>query len=118
MPGRRKISRSVRHVIRQPGTCGQKLVIVVLESASTHAMIAVSDLGRAKEFYTSMLGLRASDERPGGIRYESQAGSWFLVYQSGFAGTAKGTCMRFEVEDIDSAVRQLRDRGLVFEEYD
>jgi catechol 2,3-dioxygenase-like lactoylglutathione lyase family enzyme len=81
-------------------------------------MIAVSDLGRAKEFYTSMLGLRASDERPGGIRYESQAGSWFLVYQSGFAGTAKGTCMRFEVEDIDSAVRQLRDRGLVFEEYD
>ncbi len=92
--------------------------IVMLESASTHAMIAVKDLGRAKEFYDGMLGLTASDERPGGIRYETQAGSWFLVYRSEFAGTAKGTCMRFEVEDIESAARQLRDRGIVFEEYD
>ena len=92
--------------------------IVMLESASTHTMIAVKDLVRAKEFYSGMLGLTVSDERPGGIRYENQAGSWFLVYRSEFAGTAKSTCMRFEVEDIESAVRQLRDRGIVFEEYD
>jgi catechol 2,3-dioxygenase-like lactoylglutathione lyase family enzyme len=91
----------------------------VLESASTHAMIPVKDLGRAKEFYGGMLGLMASDERHGsGIRYETGAGSWFLVYRSEFAGTAKSTCMRFEVEDVESAVRQLRDRGIVFEEYD
>ena len=89
-----------------------------MESASTHTMIAVSDLLRAKDFYSGRLGLTASDERPGGIRYETQAGSWFLVYRSEFAGTAKGTCMRFEVADIDSAVSQLRDRGIVFEEYD
>ena len=81
-------------------------------------MIAVSDLLRAKDFYSGRLGLTASDERPGGIRYETQAGSWFLVYRSEFAGTAKGTCMRFEVADIDSTVSQLRDRGIVFEEYD
>jgi catechol 2,3-dioxygenase-like lactoylglutathione lyase family enzyme len=82
-------------------------------------MIAVKDLGRAKEFYSGMLGLTASDERHGaGIRYETQGGSWFLVYRSEFAGTAKSTCMRFEVEDVESAVRQLRDRGVVFEEYD
>ena len=90
----------------------------MLDSASTHTMIAAKDLVRAKEFYSGMLGLTASDERPGGIRYETRAGSWFLVYQSEFAGTAKSTCMRFEVEDIESAVRQLRDRGVVFEEYD
>ena len=91
----------------------------MLESASTHAMIAVKDLGRAEEFYSGMLGLTASDERHGsGIRYETQAGSWFLVYRSESAGTAKSTCMRFEVEDVESAVRQLRDRGIVFEEYD
>ena len=82
-------------------------------------MIAVKDLGRAKEFYGGMLGLAASDERHGsGIRYETRAGSWFLVYRSEFAGAAKSTCMRFEVEDVESAVRQLRDRGIVFEEYD
>lgn len=101
------------------GATQEQEVALVLESASTHVMIAVKDLGRAKEFYSGMLGLTASDERHGsGIRYETQAGSWFLVYRSEFAGTAKSTCMRFEVEDVESAVRQLRDRGIVFEEYD
>jgi len=91
----------------------------MLDSASTHAMIAVKDLSRAKEFYSGKLGLTAADELPAGaIRYEAQGGTWFLVYQSEFAGTAKSTCMRFEVEDIELAVKKLRDRGVVFEEYD
>jgi catechol 2,3-dioxygenase-like lactoylglutathione lyase family enzyme len=91
----------------------------MLESASTHAMIAVKDLGLAKEFYGGRLGLTASDERPGAaVRYETCGGTWFLVYQSASAGTAKSTCMRFEVEDIEVAVEQLRDHGIVFEEYD
>jgi len=101
------------------GATQEREVTLVFESASTHAMIAVKDLGRAKEFYSGMLGLTATDERHGsGIRYETQGGSWFLVYRSEFAGTAKSTCMRFEVEDVESAVRQLRARGIVFEEYD
>jgi hypothetical protein len=41
-----------------------------------------------------------------------------MVYQSRFAGTAKSTCMRFEVEDIEVTVGELRARGIVFEEYD
>jgi hypothetical protein len=53
----------------------------MLESASTHAMIAVSDLDIAKQFYGGTLGLMASDERPGaGVRYET-GGTWFLVYR-------------------------------------
>lgn len=90
----------------------------MLESASTHAMIAVSDLGAARDFYSGTLGLTASEDRPGVIRYETADGTWFLVYQSGFAGTAKSTCMRFEVEEIDVVVADLRARGVVFEEYD
>ncbi len=90
----------------------------MLESASTHTMIAVSDLDVAREFYGGKLWLTASNDRPGRIRYETAAGTWFLVYQSEFAGTAKSTCMRFEVEDVDVAVGELRRRGIVFEEYD
>jgi catechol 2,3-dioxygenase-like lactoylglutathione lyase family enzyme len=81
-------------------------------------MIAVRDLDAAKEFYGGMLGLTASDDRSGAIRYETGGGTWFLVYRSGFAGTAKSTCMRFEVDDIDVIVGELRARGVVFEEYD
>jgi catechol 2,3-dioxygenase-like lactoylglutathione lyase family enzyme len=54
----------------------------VLESASTHVMIAVKDLDRAKEFYSATLGLTATDEQSGAvIRYETRAGSWFLGLQ-------------------------------------
>jgi len=74
----------------------------MLQSASTHTMIAVSDLEVAREFYGAKLGLTASDDRPGtAIRYEVGAGTWFLVYRSRFAGTAKSTCMRFEVENLE-----------------
>jgi len=91
----------------------------MLDSASTHAMIAVKDLSRAKEFYGGTLGLTTADERHGaGVRYETQDGTWFLVYLSEFAGTAKSTSMRFEVEDIEVTVQELRDGGIVFEEYD
>jgi catechol 2,3-dioxygenase-like lactoylglutathione lyase family enzyme len=91
----------------------------MLDSASAHAMIAVKDLGRAKDFYGGTLGLTAVDEVPGaGVRYQTHGGTWFLVYVSEFAGTAKSTSMRFEVEDVVVAVNELRDRGVVFEEYD
>jgi catechol 2,3-dioxygenase-like lactoylglutathione lyase family enzyme len=82
-------------------------------------MVAVSDLDVAKEFYGGKLGLIPSDDRPGtAVRYGTADGTWFMVYQSRFAGTAKSTCMRFEVEDIEVTVGELRARGIVFEEYD
>jgi catechol 2,3-dioxygenase-like lactoylglutathione lyase family enzyme len=91
----------------------------MLESASTHTMIAVRDLGRASAFYGGTLGLTVADSPPGGaIRYGSWGDTWFLVYESSHAGTAKSTCMRFEVQDLELAVRDLRERGIVFEEYD
>lgn len=89
------------------------------QSASTHAMVAVKDLDRAKEFYSGTLGLVLYEERPGaGIRYETRGGTWFLVYRSRFAGTAQSTCVRFEVDNLDATVKDLRERGVVFEEYD
>ena len=91
----------------------------MLDSASTHTMIAVSDLDRAEEFYGGQLGLRVTDRRAGtALRCETGAGTWFLVYQSRYAGTAESTCMRFEVDDIESVVEDLRGRGVVFEDYD
>jgi catechol 2,3-dioxygenase-like lactoylglutathione lyase family enzyme len=90
----------------------------MLDSASTHAMIAVRDLDRAKTFYCRALGLTITDERPGGMRFDTQGGTWFLVYGSDLAGSARSTCMRFEVDDVAIAVKTLRERGVVFEEYD
>ena len=88
-----------------------------LDKATAHATIAVSDLDRAKKFYEETLGLKKIDERSDGVRYQT-GNTWFLVYPSSFAGTAKSTYMSFEVADVEKAVKELRDRGVTFEEYD
>ncbi len=90
----------------------------MFETATAHATVAVSDLDRARKFYEGTLGLKTKDERSDGITYEDGAGGWFLVYPSQFAGTAKSTYMSWEVGNIEKAVDELRERGVVFEEYD
>ena len=90
----------------------------MFESASSHGTIAVSDLSRARKFYEETLGLEPLDERSDGIRYRTGGVTWFLVYPSQFAGTAKSTYMTFQVDNVETAVKELRDRGIVFEEYD
>jgi catechol 2,3-dioxygenase-like lactoylglutathione lyase family enzyme len=52
----------------------------MFESASTHTMIAVRDLARAKEFYGGTLGLKPFDGRSGAaVRYESHGDTWFMA---------------------------------------
>lgn len=90
----------------------------MLRSATAHATIAVTDVERAKKFYGEVLGLRVKDDRSDGVTYETAAGTWFLVYPSQFAGTSKSTSMSFEVDDLDTEVKELREAGVTFEEYD
>jgi catechol 2,3-dioxygenase-like lactoylglutathione lyase family enzyme len=90
----------------------------MLESATAHGTIAVSDMDRAKRFYAETLGLAIRDEQPGGIRFEAGGGNWFLVYQSEFARASDATSMTFDVDDLDITVKSLREAGVTFVEYD
>ena len=90
----------------------------MFETATAHATIAVTDLDRARKFYEGTLGFKVKDDRSDGVTYSDASGGWFLVYPSQFAGTAKSTYMSFEVSDLEEAVKELRGRGVVFEEYD
>jgi catechol 2,3-dioxygenase-like lactoylglutathione lyase family enzyme len=90
----------------------------MLDSSMAVPTIAVSDLGRARKFYEETLGLKFMDETPGGIRFQAGKGTWLFVYPSQFAGTNQATCMSFEVDDLVATVKDLRDRGVTFEEYD
>ena len=84
-----------------------------------HATLPASDFVRAKAWYADKLGLHpiAEDDQPGGAWYES-GGVRFLLYQSTFAGTNRATAASFAVDDFAAAVAFLRERGVVFEEYD
>jgi len=89
----------------------------MLERGSVATRLPAQDLRRARAFYAEKLGLEPTEERPGGLRYVCASGE-FALFQS--AGSASGahTQMGWEVDDVDATVAQLRDRGVVFEEYD
>jgi catechol 2,3-dioxygenase-like lactoylglutathione lyase family enzyme len=90
----------------------------MLGKADATPMIAVKDIDRAKQFYQDKLGLKPIQET-GGEFFMLQSGDTTLnVYRSEFAGTNKATALTFDVDDIDSEVRELKDKGIQFEHYD
>jgi catechol 2,3-dioxygenase-like lactoylglutathione lyase family enzyme len=89
----------------------------MLKQATVATRLPVRDLARAEAFYAEKLGLLPTERRPGGIRYECAAGEFALFESSGEA-SGTHTQMGWEVADIDAVVRDLRSRGVVFEEYD
>ena len=90
----------------------------MLGKADATPMIAVKDLDRARKFYEETLGLTAKEAMPGEVLEVKSGDTRFEVYRSEFAGTNKATALNFEVDDIESEVRELRDKGIFFEKYD
>jgi catechol 2,3-dioxygenase-like lactoylglutathione lyase family enzyme len=90
----------------------------MLRKADATPMIAVKDLDRARRFYQETLGLDAK-EAMGGEVLEVKSGDTLInVYKSEYAGTNKATALTFDVDDIESEVRDLKDKGVFFEHYD
>jgi catechol 2,3-dioxygenase-like lactoylglutathione lyase family enzyme len=89
----------------------------MLEQSDVAARLPAQDLERAKAFYAEKLGLRPSEERPGGLRYRCGKG-WFALFASSGLPSGNHTQLGWEVEDIEATVAELRARGVVFEEYD
>src|SRR5687768_12978644 len=89
----------------------------MLESSNVSTRIPAQDMERAKQFYAEKLGLKADEERPGGARYRCGSG-WFALFQSAGAASGDHTQMAWQVDDIETTVKELRRRGVVFEEYD
>ena len=81
------------------------------------ATIPASDLERAKKFYAEKLGLRPVEEVTAGLFYQCR-NSRFFMYPTQFAGTAQNTSLAWEVDQIEREVKDMRSRGVKFEEYD
>lgn len=88
-----------------------------ITEAPVHASLAAEDLARARDWYADKLGWEPSREPPGTLVYEV-VGSDFTVFETPNAGTAKNTVMTWNVPDVADEVARLRERGVVFEDYD
>jgi catechol 2,3-dioxygenase-like lactoylglutathione lyase family enzyme len=94
----------------------------MLEGAEIAAIVPVSDIDKAVDFYGGTLGLELDvrrDDLSKNREAEFGGGSGKLVaYESVAAGQSRGTLAAFRVADLESVVAGLRERGVVFEEYD
>jgi catechol 2,3-dioxygenase-like lactoylglutathione lyase family enzyme len=90
----------------------------VLKDGGVAGRLPAQDLERARAFYSEKLGLEPTEEREGGLRYVFPGGGEFALFESTGAATGGHTQMGWEVEDIEGTVKELRARGVVFEEYD
>lgn len=94
----------------------------MLGNSQIAAIIPVSDISRAAEFYGEALGLNLvarRDDLPQNREAEFSVGDGALVaYESVAAGQSRGTLAGFRVDDVEAAVAALRARGVTFEEYD
>ncbi len=88
------------------------------------ASIAVSDIGRAVEFYEGKLGLEALESGPSAAIpdasrvYGSGGGPALNVFQSDTAGKSPATLATWYVDDIDQIVDDLADAGVDLVRYE
>ena len=91
----------------------------MLKDHDSSAILAVADLGRARAFYSGVLGLelagQGSDE--GMLVYRTGA-TRLIVYQSEYAGTNRANAAVWGVGgELDSIVAALEAKGATFEHY-
>lgn len=85
-----------------------------LSECSVIAKLPAADIERARRFYSEKLGLAATPgAAPGHFLYQC-GGTTFALYET--PGRASGTHdqMVFSVSDLETVVRQLKARGVVF----
>lgn len=90
----------------------------MLAGARYSAALPCRDLARAKRFYADKLGLVPADEQPDRLFYQGRHGTEFLLFESSGMPSGSSDQMRFSVADIDAEVRDLKEAGVQFEEFD
>ena len=89
----------------------------MLSDSRVTAVLPVVDLERASKFYEEKLGLQAG-EAPGGVMFECGHGSQLALYQRDSPTKADHTAAGWEVDDVEKVVEDLREKGVVFEQYE
>ena len=77
---------------------------------------SVNDLQKARQFYGDILGLEVSENM--GLELHIAGGNKIFVYQKPNHTPATFTILNFPVDNIEKAVEELRDKGIIFEKYD
>ncbi|MGV8834031.1 MAG: VOC family protein [Devosia sp.] len=90
----------------------------MLRDIDSSAILAVTDIGRARQFYTNILGLEQTKDNINVLTFRTGTTA-LVVYVSEFAGTNKANAVVWGVGDqFDDIIADLQAKGLAFEHYD
>lgn len=91
----------------------------MLKDRNSSAIVAVSDLARARTFYEDTMGLTLEQGGEGEDVLGFRTGDTRLtVYKSDFAGTNKANAVTWNMDgDLVDTVKALKDKGVAFEHY-
>jgi catechol 2,3-dioxygenase-like lactoylglutathione lyase family enzyme len=90
-----------------------------LNAFRVQALLAVSDLDRARSFFEDQLGLVPGEEEEEAVRYPCADGSEIGIYLSPEnAGRSPATLAGWFVDDLEQVMAELASRGVAFERYD
>ena len=90
-----------------------------LTHTTVSMMLPVTDVDRARSFYTDILELTYDGTNEEGSALYALDGGTMLVLLPRPDGTpSESTAMSFEVDDIAAEISALESRGVVFEDYD
>ena len=83
--------------------------------------IPVKDVDRARSFYEGVLGLRfvGGPRADGSFEYECGSGTRLFTYPTAEnAGKSPATLAAWQVHDIETTAKALRDKGIALEDYE
>jgi catechol 2,3-dioxygenase-like lactoylglutathione lyase family enzyme len=90
----------------------------MLQRKTSNAIVAVSDLERARAFYTDILGLELADEAMEGVLRYRTGDSYLVVYQSQNVRPGSGNAVAWNGgEDVETIAEALRAKSVTLEEY-
>lgn len=90
-----------------------------LREKVSSAIVAVSDIERARRFYSDTLGLELEEEGMEGVLVYKTGTTKLVVYPSEFAGTNKANAVVWDCgAGIDAITADLRAKGVKFEHYE
>ena len=90
----------------------------MLRDKDSAAIVAVSDMDRARTFYADTLGLELGKSDNYVMEFRTGATA-LVVYKSDFAGTNQANAVVWGVGDeIEAIVENLKGKGVVFEHYE
>jgi catechol 2,3-dioxygenase-like lactoylglutathione lyase family enzyme len=90
----------------------------MLADSQVTCMLPVKDLARARQFYEERLRLTPLGAKPDGKFVYRCGGTELALFPKPEGTKAEHTALSFRVADIGAAIKDLKSRGVTFDDYD